>query len=571
MNENRIREYLVFLYGEPEAEYTWNRLQARLTCFRQQNPHFLEAPFEKLNQRDAVLITYGDQVSEVGVSPLRTLAEFLATHIDKLVSSVHVLPFYPYSSDDGFSVIDYRKVNPAFGEWEDIAHLGLSYRLMFDAVVNHISRESEWFQAYQKGKEPYTDYFITLEPDTDLSAVFRPRATPLLTPVETPQGMRYVWTTFSVDQVDLNFANPEVLFEIIDLLLFYIERGAGIIRLDAIAYLWKEIGTSCIHLPQTHAVIKLFRSVIDSVAPGVILITETNVPHDENISYFGDGTDEAQMVYNFTLPPLTLHTFHTGNAETLTRWASTLDLPSDETTFFNFLASHDGIGVTPLRGWLSEIEMASLLDRVQALGGRVSYKSNPDGTQSPYEMNINYLDALGDPLKPDPNPATLSQRFLASQAIMLALRGVPGIYIHSLLASRNWTEGVKKLGYNRAINREKLSLQTIQTELNDSKTFRSLVFSGYKKLLKVRAECEAFHPNGAQKILSLHPSVFALRRISPDGSSHVLALHNVSDQPQTITLPVGAAGKDLVENKRVSGGKQVTLSDYQVMWILADK
>src|SRR5690606_35016656 len=108
----------------------------------------------------------------------------------------------------------------------------------------------------------------------------------------------------SADQVDLNFKNPAVLLATTRALLFYVEHGAKFIRLDAIAYLWKEIGTPCIHLPQTHQVIQLMRAVLDEVAPDVRLITETNVPHPDNISYFGAGTNEAQLVYNFALPPL---------------------------------------------------------------------------------------------------------------------------------------------------------------------------------------------------------------------------------------------------------------------------
>ena len=257
--------------------------------------------------------------------------------------------------------------------------------------------QHEWFQAFLKDDPQYRDYFIVVEGNPDLSQVVRPRALPLLTTFDTPSGPKQVWTTFSADQVDLNFRNPDVLLEIIDTLLFYVAQGAQFIRLDAIAYLWKEIGTSCIHLPQTHRVIRLFRSVLDAVAPHVMLITETNVPHNENISYFGNGRDEAQMVYNFALPPLVLHTFHTGNSRVLSKWAAGLNLPSDHTTFFNFLASHDGIGVNPARGILSDIEIDALIERVIQHGGLVSYKDDASGVQIPYELNINYFDALSDP------------------------------------------------------------------------------------------------------------------------------------------------------------------------------
>ena len=279
-----------------------------------------------------MLITYADQLSEPHVFPLRTLTDFCERYLSGLVSCIHILPFYPYSSDDGFSVSDYREVNPEFGHWGHIAHLGRTFRLMFDAVINHASVQHEWFQGFLKDDPAYRDYFIVVDGDPDLSQVVRPRALPLLTEFDMPSGSKKVWTTFSADQVDLNFQNPNVLLEIIDTLLFYVAQGAQLIRLDAIAYLWKEIGTSCIHLPQTHRIIRLFRAVLDIVAPHVLLITETNVPHKDNISYFGNGTDEAQMVYNFALPPLVLHTMQTGNSRRpfdLGGWINA-PLPSDD-------------------------------------------------------------------------------------------------------------------------------------------------------------------------------------------------------------------------------------------------
>jgi sucrose phosphorylase len=349
---------------------------------------------------------------------------------------VHILPFFPYSSDDGFSIIDYTAVNPEWGTWADIRQLGEHVRLMFDAVINHISCQSEWFQGFLRDDPQYAGFFIIVDGGADLSMVVRPRALPLLTPVETSTGKRFVWTTFSEDQIDLNFGNPEVLLRLVDVLLLYVEQGAEFIRLDAIAYLWKRLGTPCIHLEEAHRVVKLLRAVMDAVAPGVLLITETNVPHDENISYFGDGTDEAQMVYQFSLPPLTLHAFLTGNATYLTRWATTLQPFSSETTFFNFLASHDGIGVRPAEGILPPEEVQRLVDTTLAHGGFVSHKTDGDGAQSVYELNISYFDALSDPR--DNEPLALQvDRFLAAQAIMLALQGVPGIYVHSLFGSRS--------------------------------------------------------------------------------------------------------------------------------------
>ncbi len=323
-----IRDHLIALYGEVVGLEAYDAVQQRLDRFSAPNGSSLDGARRSLTQRDALLITYGDQLREPGTSPLRTLTEFCQQHLTNVVSGLHVLPFYPYSSDDGFSVIDYTQVDPKLGDWADVARLGAHFNLMFDGVINHISAESAWFHAFLRDEAPYCDYFIVVEGEPDLSGVVRPRALPLLTTVETAAGVKKVWTTFSTDQIDLNYANPDVLVAIIDVLLQYVTRGAQFIRLDAIAYLWKEIGTSCIHRPQTHRVIQLLRAVLDEVAPQVMLITETNVPHTDNISYFGDGHNEAQLVYNFALPPLVLHTLRTGDGRALSKWAAGLASPS---------------------------------------------------------------------------------------------------------------------------------------------------------------------------------------------------------------------------------------------------
>jgi sucrose phosphorylase len=444
---------------------------------------------------------------------------------------------------------------------------------MFDGVINHISAQSEWFQGFLHDDPRYRDYFITVNDSPDLSQVVRPRTLPLLTTINTTSGEKKVWTTFSNDQIDLNFKNPEVLLEILDILLMYVERGAMFVRLDAIAYLWKEIGTTCIHLPQTHHVIQFLRAALDEIAPHVHLITETNVPHEDNISYFGDGENEAQLVYNFALPPLTLHTFHTGDVRVLSNWAKTLTLPSEKTTFFNFLASHDGIGLNPARGILSNEEIETLVNKTLEHGGLVSYKHNEDGSQSPYEMNINYFDALSNPFLIEPPPRagyyeTLDlqvNRFIASQAIMLSLLGVPGIYFHSLFGSRGWLEGVKRTGRSRTVNREKCDLDILQNELADSNSLRAKVFAHYSQLLLMRNSSPAFHPHGTQEILDIHPSVFAIERISPDKKTHVVCLHNVSAQEITFSTNY-VSGIDIFTGQSLQASK-TRLEPYQILWM----
>lgn len=582
--EARINQLIQFLYGEEKGKKTLEQLQKRLDNFQKEvtlGSDQTDSRLSELTEQDALLITYGDQIKQAEKRPLQSLAEFLSTFIKDAISGVHVLPFFPYSSDDGFSVIDYRKVDPDLGTWQDLASLSQNYRLMIDGVINHISRESEWFQSFLKGLPPYKDFFITVDPQVDLSGVVRPRALPLLTAVQTADGKKWVWTTFSEDQIDLDFSNPQVLLAVMDVLLFYLSHGANILRLDAIAYIWKEIGTPCIHLPQAHALVKLIRAIFDLVAPGVLLITETNVPHQENISYFGEllprtnRTDEAQMVYQFSLAPLILHTFRTGDASVISRWAAQLKTPSPACTFFNFIASHDGIGVRPAEGILSTQEIEALVSQTLKHGGEVSYKTNSDGTKSAYELNITLYDMLNDPAKP--NTGNDVRRFLASQVIMLSMEGVPGIYFHSLVGARNCLPCYHQTGRARSINRQKLTLEELQHQLNDPEGHAKQVLEGYLHLLNQRRQCAAFHPQANQTILRIDRRIFSLLRASQDGSATVLCLINVSDQVVSIKiqaaempLPRCNEWADLIANqayKTTNGDISLKLEPYQSMWL----
>lgn len=567
-----LTELLVFLYGDEKAKEVEVKIHDLIEKYRPQISYTRKNGY--LDQRDAILITYADQVSSEGEEPLRTFEKFSKKYLQNIISGIHILPFYPFSSDDGFSVMDYCEVNPNFGTWENLKTLGQDFDLMFDAVVNHVSAKGVWFQKFLEGDEQYEKFFITVDDGIDLSEVFRPRTSPLLTSFETAKGVRKVWTTFSADQIDLNFENPEVFIAIMDVILFYIANGARFIRLDAITFLWKKIGTNCIHLPETHAAIQAMRLIAEKAAPHVRLISETNVPHKENISYFGDGFNEAHMVYNFALAPLTLHALCTKKSRVLGEWIETLEPPSKETTFFNFLASHDGIAVGPVRGILEEEEILKLTQKCEKHNGKVSYKTNSNGSQSPYEMNVNYFDALSDPNDVDEPTNKQVDRFMAAQAIMLSLDGVPGIYFHSLFGSRNNCEEAERTGIARKINREKLSYEKIDQELKDEESLRSKVFSRYCELLKTRNEQTAFAPGTGQKVIFCDDRVLVLKRKPDDERECVWCVHNISDEEVKISIPVGKSAhyKDLLGAHEIcvdEAGQviNVMLKPYGVSWI----
>ncbi|MEP9169813.1 sugar phosphorylase [Enterobacter hormaechei] len=555
----KIKKLINHIYGE---SYSDAHLNVLLTKLEKAAINITEKRKSGWDEKDVVLITYADQFSAKGEKALPVFTRFYNEWLSRTFSHVHLLPFYPWSSDDGFSVIDYHEVAPETGTWRDVAELKQSASLMFDFVCNHMSAKSEWFANYLAQKPGYEDFFISVDPETDLSAVTRPRALPLLTPFTLHDGsVRHLWTTFSDDQIDLNFASPQVLIAMVDVLLHYLMEGARYIRLDAVGFMWKIPGTTCIHLEQTHCLIQLFRAITDAVAPGTVIITETNVPHKDNISYFGDGENEAQMVYQFSLPPLVLHAVHRQDVKALCQWAGSLALPSTHTTWFNFLASHDGIGLNPLRGILPESEILSLVDKLQQEGALVNWKNNPDGTRSPYEINVTYLDALS--LRDSSDDERIA-RFILAHAVLLSFPGVPAVYIQSILGSRNDYEGVERLGYNRAINRKKYTAGQVDQELNNKKSIRYQIYSRLSELIAIRRGERAFHPDSQAIFDAIGEHILKIVRVAENGG-RMTALFNFSNKMQTVygqTL----FGTELLSGQDISG-TELTLNPWQVMWI----
>lgn len=552
------------LYGAETGAHVAKNIRALCDAWQQKiTPLAHFAP----TANDACLITYAASIQDDERVPLQALAHFLHDYIGPTLSTVHILPFYPSTSDEGFAVSDYRQVDPAYGTWDDITAIAQNYRLGCDAVFNHVSSHHPWFTAFLQGDSTYKDWFVALPPDTDLSSVTRARSHPLLTPFNTDdRGTVHVWTTFSDDQIDLNPRTPAVLCELIDTLFFYIANGATLIRLDAIAFLWKEPGTCSIHLPQTHDIIRLFRLCVEDVAPHVALLVEANVPHQENISYFGTQSDEAHMVYQFPLPPLVAHAILRQNAAYLQSWIAALEPPPPGNTFLNFLASHDGIGLRPTTGILDDDERAFLCDTVLARGGRISYKTNSDGSSAPYEMNINYLSLLHDG-----NEDMAIRRFLLAHALLCAMPGIPAIYIHSLLGSLNDQDAVKESGQNRAINRARISRAEIDDSLEEPSSRRARVFYALTHMLRVRKSCDAFNPHTPYTVHTSDPQILLLERVTPEIS--LLAIHNFSEEACVVSIDENVWGDqrtDILTGK-VYTGSTIELAPYHVIWAQATR
>jgi sucrose phosphorylase len=582
----RIIEALTVLYGELDAHAYYWEVERLMQVHHAHKPfEMLEAettfdPHHRFTEEDVVAITYGDLIDSPNTHPLRALSIIFENLFRGVFSTVHILPFFPASSDRGFSVIDYEEVDPKLGRWEDIQRLGDKYRLMFDGVINHVSSKSEWFREFLNRNPNYEDFFVSFESPQAISQehlrlILRPRTSSLLTEYQTLHGPRWVWTTFSPDQIDLNFRSENVLFRVLAVLLYYLRHGADIIRLDAATYLWRELGTSSAHLPQTHALVQLFRAVLDVVSPTAALITETNVPHEDNISYFGDGTNEAHMVYNFALPPLVLWTFHSGDWTRLAEWATTIVPPSPSTTFLNFLDSHDGIGMLPVADILTVAERQQLVRRTMEHGGLVSFRAAGDGTQTPYELNIPWYNALNDVDSPEPDDLQVA-RFLASRAIALALVGVPAIYLPSIVGTHVTADYKVNERDPRSINRNTIRVQELLEQLSVPDSHASRILEQFVHLIQNRTRSRAFHPTAAQQVILANPAVFSVMRRARDGEATMLALTNVTAAAQELRLPLAdldeahLVWRDVLTDRYLRadhGELRVPLDAYEVIWL----
>lgn len=565
----RLSELLHFIYPDVDAHILASQV---VEAFWPEEKHRRKKPRKPGNnlwtQNDAVLITYGDSLIDGTHKPLDLLNDFLLNRMKGVVNGVHILPFFPFTSDDGFAVTDYRKVNPQLGEWADITRIGSEFHLMSDLVLNHVSSQGVWFNAYRQGQKPYDGFFFEADPSDDVSMVVRPRTTPLLQEVETAMGTRHVWCTFSHDQIDLDFRNPEVLLEILRIIRLHIDNGVRIIRLDAVAFLWKQLGTNCIHLPQTHAVIQLMRLLMDYATETVILLTETNVPKAENLSYFGHR-NEAHVVYNFPLPPLILHAMMSGSARYLIEWQRTMPPAPLGCAYLNFTASHDGIGMRPAEGLLPPPEIGQVIDTIREIGGLVSMRSLPGGGEAPYELNCTYFEAMGRTF--EGRDDLHFERFMCSQTIPMSLEGIPALYIHSMLATPNDLEAVERRGMNRAINRHRWDYPTLLATLGDEGTIHARVLAALSDRLRLRAEQPGFHPNATQFTLNLDQRIFGLWRQSLDRAQSIFALHNVSGE--TVEIPAGELNLiadeswvDLLSGEEIASGA-VEMAPYQCRWI----
>ena len=570
--EKRVLQHLNRIYADVLEREHIKQLSSSLFehVIETQNdmPLHITEDGESWTQNTIVMITYADTIEDTNSLPINSINKFLKTYCSDTFEIVHILPFFPSSSDKGFSVKDYYSVYHQFGQWNDILRISKEFGVMADVVINHGSSESLWFKNFIKGKGKGSDYFLNFDEPFDTSKVVRPRTSDLLNPVQTTDGIKYIWCTFSKDQVDYNFSNPVVLFEFVQIIIFYLSKGITVFRFDAVAFIWKKIGTSCINLEKTHEIVRLFRTLLTYLSPKAILVTETNTPARENVSYFGNA-NEAHWIYNFSLPPILIYSILAGDSTHLEKL--TMSMPPSQlgTSYLNFIASHDGIGLRPAETFLTKDEVTRFINLMEQNGGRVSYRSNNTDTPEPYEINITLFDAMKESFNKEVN--LYVERFICIHTIMLSLEGVPAFYIHSLFGTQNDYALYKQTNQNRSLNRGKIKISEI--DLSNQSEPQSYIFLQLKKLMLIRKKQPAFHPNAVQFTLHLGSNLYGIWRQSLDKKQSIFCISNLTDEYVKLSLlDLNLIGFDhwqdlitKIEVDDISGDME--LKPYQTIWL----
>ena len=565
-NQKKIRSILDNIYkshlSKKDIDLLINQIFEIIKIFNKEN----SKENIKVSEKTSLVISYGDNIYSNKKNSIKVFKEFFEKKLNKYFNTIHFLPFYPSSSDSGFAVKDHYKIDKKIGNWSDIKRISKSNYIMADLVINHSSARGLWFKNFLKRKKPGKDYFLTVNSKFDTSKVVRPRDHKLLKKIKIFDKSDYLWRTFSPDQIDLNFKNPAVLLRFIKIMIHLINNGVRIFRLDAIAYLWKENGTNCINLKQTHEIIKLFRFISDNLKIQTLLITETNLPEKENLSYFGKN-DEANWIYNFSLSPLLIHAFLFENSSYLNQWSKKLPTTKNGNSYLNFIASHDGIGIRPTEGIFKKKTLNDFLKRLRKNGSRFSYRKVKNRLKKVYEANITIFDALKKSDK-DPKGKFFLERFIAAHSIMIALEGIPAIYFNSIFGKSNDEAKYIITGNNRDVNRYKWNFKNISNKLNNKNSKQSIFYRKISHLLHIRRKQKAFHPNASRHNMKLGSKIFSFKRVCINKKQTIICITNLSSNNQKVRLnKVYRNWNNLIGSKIEMDNEFLILKPFEIIWL----
>ena len=520
----------------------------------------------KISEKTSLLISYGNSVIDGNRKSLKIFNKFYKKYLKDTFNTIHFLPFYPSSSDSGFAVKDHYKIDSRLGSWSDVRKISKISNVMADLVINHSSARGLWFSNFLKNKSPGKGYFFVVKRNFNSSKVVRPREHRLLKKINLMDQEKYLWRTFSADQVDLNFGNPKVLMRFIKIILNLINHGISIFRLDAIAYLWKESGTKCINHKNTHNIIKIIRFICAKLNNESIIITETNLPEKENLSYFGNN-DEANWVYNFSLAPLLVYSLLFEDSKKITKWSKNFPSAKKNNNYLNFIASHDGIGMRPIEGILNNKTKKKFFQRLKKNGGEFSFRKIQGKGKSVYEANITLFNAFKTS-NFDKKGKFGFQRYFAAHSIMMSFEGVPAIYFNSIFGNSNDNSKFIISGNKRDLNRYRWNSIKLENHLRDKKSKQNKYYNNMINLLKLRNKQKAFHPNASRKTIDLGSKFFGIRRTSLDRKQIISCITNMTSNIQLLkTDNIIMNGNNILNGKLVKINNQLQLRPFQTVWI----
>ncbi len=567
----KVKQYLFQIYSNDLSKKQINNLFLNIKSIFTQP--MKRSKNELWSEKDFLLITYADSIKKNNQKNLITLNSFLKKYC-KEFSYIHILPFFPFSSDDGFAVEDYKKIKIEHGSWKDLKKITKTFDIMMDLVINHCSSNNKLFKNFLEDKNPGKDFFINSEKKFPKSnKIVRPRSSDLSKKVLVDGKNTYVWCTFGHDQVDFDFRNPNVLLYFFEIIKFYLDQDIKALRLDAVAFLWKELGTRCINLPQTHNIIRLIRLIIDRFYNKTLIITETNIPSHENLTYFGNN-NEAHCIYNFSLAPLLIHAVVSGNSFYLKKWSRGMPPAQENNSYLNFLSTHDGIGMRPVEGILPENEIQKYFNFFKKQGGLFSYRTNA-GKKSVYEVNITLLEAFKECY--NGKDKFVLERFILAHTILFSMEGIPAIYIQNYLGSKNDNAKVKKTNSFRSINRRNWNFDSLVKIFKNKSNINSKILHSLNRLMVLRKKQIAFHPNATQFTLQLGDIFFGIWRQSIDRSQSIFCISNLTNVKQKISLlDINLISTnnwfDILSNKKIKNiGDELLFKPYQTFWITNKK
>ena len=567
----KVKQYLFQIYSNDLSKKQINNLFLNIKSIFTQP--MKRSKNELWSEKDFLLITYADSIKKNNQKNFTTLNSFLKKYC-KEFSYIHILPFFPFSSDDGFAVEDYKKIKIEHGSWKDLKKITKTFDIMVDLVINHCSSKNKLFKNFLEDKNPGKDFFINSEKKFPKSnKIVRPRSSDLSKKVLVDGKNTYVWCTFGHDQVDFDFRNPNVLLYFFEIIKFYLDQDIKALRLDAVAFLWKELGTRCINLPQTHNIIRLIRLIIDRFYNKTLVITETNIPSHENLTYFGNN-NEAHCIYNFSLAPLLIHAVVSGNSFYLKKWSRGMPPAQENNSYLNFLSTHDGIGMRPVEGILPENEIQKYFNFFKKQGGLFSYRTNA-GKKSVYEVNITLLEAFKECY--NGKDKFFLERFILAHTILFSMEGIPAIYIQNYLGSKNDNAKVKKTNSFRSINRRNWNFDSLVKIFKNKSNINSKILHSLNRLMVLRKKQIAFHPNATQFTLQLGDIFFGIWRQSIDRSQSIFCISNLTNVKQKISLlDINLISTnnwfDILSNKKIKNiGDELLFKPYQTFWITNKK